>query len=158
MTRLIDADALMEFCSNQKSKTISNNDIARFPTAPTIAEPYSPYTDIETIKEPYTEDDYWNGTAVSGDLISRAEAVGYIDRVTNSGLGKNKSLDYIRKYIERMPSVSAERVGEWIEVEDYNGDIHYQCSNCKEEFYLEYGTPKENEYHFCPNCGARMED
>ena len=30
--RLIDADALMEYCSNQKSKTISNNDIARFPT------------------------------------------------------------------------------------------------------------------------------
>lgn len=31
--RLIDADALMEYCSNQKTKTISNNDIARFPTA-----------------------------------------------------------------------------------------------------------------------------
>ena len=31
--RLIDADALMKYCSNQKTKTISNNDIARFPTA-----------------------------------------------------------------------------------------------------------------------------
>ncbi len=31
--RLIDAYALMEYCSNQKTKTISNNDIARFPTA-----------------------------------------------------------------------------------------------------------------------------
>ena len=30
--RLIDANALMEYCSNQKTKTISNNDIARFPT------------------------------------------------------------------------------------------------------------------------------
>lgn len=30
--RLIDADALIEYCENQKSKTISNNDIARFPT------------------------------------------------------------------------------------------------------------------------------
>lgn len=30
--RLIDADALMQYCSNTKSKTISNNDIARFPT------------------------------------------------------------------------------------------------------------------------------
>lgn len=30
--RLIDADALKEYCENQKSKTISNNDIARFPT------------------------------------------------------------------------------------------------------------------------------
>lgn len=30
--RLIDANALMEYCSNQKTKTINNNDIARFPT------------------------------------------------------------------------------------------------------------------------------
>lgn len=32
MPRLIDADALMKYCLNQKSKTISCNDIARFPT------------------------------------------------------------------------------------------------------------------------------
>lgn len=30
--RLINADALMQYCSNTISKTISNNDIARFPT------------------------------------------------------------------------------------------------------------------------------
>lgn len=31
--RLIDADALMDYCNNQKSKTIDANDISRFPTA-----------------------------------------------------------------------------------------------------------------------------
>jgi len=31
--RLINAWDLMEYCNNQKSKTIDNNDIARFPTA-----------------------------------------------------------------------------------------------------------------------------
>ena len=40
------------------------------------------------------------------DCISRADAIAYIDRVTNSGLGKNKSLDYIRKYISALPSVT----------------------------------------------------
>ena len=50
----------------------------------------------------------------SGDLISRADAIAYIDRVINSGLGKNKSLEYIRKYVEKVPSVSAERSVEWI--------------------------------------------
>jgi hypothetical protein len=30
--RLIDADVLMEYCNNQKDKTIDANDIARFPT------------------------------------------------------------------------------------------------------------------------------
>ena len=31
-SRLIDADVLMEYCHNQKTKTIDCNDIARFPT------------------------------------------------------------------------------------------------------------------------------
>ena len=31
--RLIDADALMEYCNNLKDKSIDANDIARFPTA-----------------------------------------------------------------------------------------------------------------------------
>lgn len=31
--RMIDADALMDYCNNQKDKTIDANDIARFPTA-----------------------------------------------------------------------------------------------------------------------------
>lgn len=33
MSRLIDADALMEYVLNLKGKTIGCNDIARFPTA-----------------------------------------------------------------------------------------------------------------------------
>ena len=48
------------------------------------------------------------------------------------------------------------KTGEWVEVEDYNGDIHYQCDQCGDEFILIDGTPKDNNYHFCPNCGARM--
>ena len=52
---------------------------------------------------------------------------------------------------------SAETVhGKWMEIEDYNGDIHYQCDQCGNEFILIDGTPKDNNYHFCPNCGARM--
>lgn len=33
---LISRSALMEYCSNQKSKTIDNNDIARFPSADAV--------------------------------------------------------------------------------------------------------------------------
>lgn len=35
---LIDANALMEYCLNQKEKTIDCNDIARFPTVLTLPE------------------------------------------------------------------------------------------------------------------------
>lgn len=47
--------------------------------------------------------------------------------------------------------------GKWIEVEDYVGDIHYQCDRCGNEFTLIDGTPKDNNYHYCPNCGAKMD-
>ncbi|SET05889.1 hypothetical protein SAMN02910413_1683 [Pseudobutyrivibrio sp. C4] len=36
MTGYINLDAIMEYCQNQKDKTISCNDLARFPTADVI--------------------------------------------------------------------------------------------------------------------------
>ena len=46
----------------------------------------------------------------------------------------------------------------WREREDlYYGWNVWECMNCHEEFILEEGTPVDNEYKFCPNCGARME-
>ena len=50
--RMVDADALMEYCNNLKDKTIDANDIARFPTAvlkeqepvaPRYKDPYHAY-------------------------------------------------------------------------------------------------------------------
>lgn len=34
----------------------------------------------------------------------------------------------------------------------------FQCSNCKEEFVLISGSPKENEYNYCPHCGCKMDE
>ena len=36
MKEYIDKQALMDFCENAKSKTIDNNDIARFPVEPAV--------------------------------------------------------------------------------------------------------------------------
>lgn len=46
---------------------------------------------------------------------------------------------------------------EWIEDEDMYGDPIYHCSNCNEHFVLEEGTPTDNCYFYCPNCGAKMD-
>lgn len=32
----------------------------------------------------------------------------------------------------------------------------YECSSCGEPYVLD-DTPTAHKYHFCPNCGARME-
>lgn len=58
--------------------------------------------------------------------------------------------------IEALSAVAVQ--GEWIEREDWDGDYYYDCSVCGESFVLCDGTPSMNLYHFCPNCGARMEN
>ena len=45
---------------------------------------------------------------------------------------------------------------EWVEDEDMYGDPIYRCSDCDEHFILEEGTPVDNGYFYCPNCGAKM--
>ena len=99
-----------------------------------------------------------------GDLISRANAIRWVKTECNqygkptldydSGL---KVIEHLKKMPSELPSAEATQ-GEWIEVEDYNGDIHYKCDQCGEEWTFPYGTPSENNANFCPNCGARMEN
>jgi hypothetical protein len=47
--------------------------------------------------------------------------------------------------------------GEWIEQEYRTGDIYFTCSVCKEDWFCPDGTPAENNMHFCPCCGAKMD-
>ena len=42
-------------------------------------------------------------------------------------------------------------IDKWFEM-----DI-YTCSKCRESYVLVEGTPKENLWHYCPNCGAKMD-
>ena len=58
---------------------------------------------------------------------------------------------------ERIDRVLKERErphGEWIDLSDGWQEGTYECSNCKAEFVLTEGTPEDNEYNFCPNCGS----
>ena len=56
----------------------------------------------------------------------------------------------------RAIGVQNAKRGEWEEIEDFDGDSHYGCTACGAEFYLEAGTPSDNEYYYCPHCGAEM--
>ena len=46
--------------------------------------------------------DKLNRLPKANDAISRSETLSYIDRVCNSGMGKQKSLEFIKKHIELM--------------------------------------------------------
>ena len=68
------------------------------------------------------------------------------------------SKGYVQGYEEFRSIPSADfaqvRHGIW----ECGEENSWFCSECDEEFYLEDGTPQENGYHFCPNCGARMDE
>lgn len=62
--------------------------------------------------------------------------------------------------IEEAPTVAAVPVvrGEWtvVELNDWGDEVIYECPICKEAFQIIEGTPEENSYNYCPNCGADM--
>ena len=65
----------------------------------------------------------------------------------------------LRKALSAIPSADVVEVkhGEWIEMRDpWGDDPYYNCSCCNDAFVLLEGTPKDNNYNFCPNCGADM--
>lgn len=89
--------------------------------------------------------------------------------------GFNTALVAVKCDLDKVPSVQKEHTethscdcertvthepqkmrGKWETIEGWDGDEVYRCSECGEEYVLIDGTPKENGYHFCPNCGAKM--
>ena len=53
--------------------------------------------------------------------------------------------------------VTVQQCGEWEEIEDdWSMETIYKCSACKEEFITIDGTPADNLWNYCPNCGAKM--
>ena len=87
------------------------------------------------------------------DCISRQEAISAIqDKYYDHAVG----IDIV-DIIAHLPSVTPTKpTGRWIEKEDYNLDTYYECSECGESFCLIDGTPTDNLYNYCPNCGSEM--
>lgn len=63
----------------------------------------------------------------------------------------------IKNLVMFQPAVDTERYAHWEQPSYLDGENGvFQCSNCKEEFVLISGSPKENEYEYCPHCGCKM--
>ena len=61
-------------------------------------------------------------------------------------------------FVENMPAADVQPVkrGKLEERIGYGGwgDTYYHCSLCGSDWVFEEGTPKANEWNFCPHCGA----
>lgn len=96
------------------------------------------YIDAETFAERMLEQWY------TADEEKKAEIVAVLSNI-------------VTPILVSIPTAEVQPVrhGEWIEQEEPYVNT-YECSNCKRWFVLEDGTPKENDYNYCPNCGANM--
>lgn len=65
----------------------------------------------------------------------------------------------VMQALNTMPTVDTVRHAHW-EQPSYSDEENgvFQCSNCKEAFVLISGSPKENKYEYCPNCGCKMDE
>ena len=104
------------------------------------------------------------------DLISRQAAIDAIwTHATN--ILENSDYDlffqdvykmthrHIAELIQNLPSAEPVKHGRWIKEDDYEyGENAWRCSKCGEPYILIEGTPKQNKYSYCPNCGADMRE
>lgn len=94
------------------------------------------------------------------DLISRQAALNELHLLAIEALRKQRRdycaiIDICSNKIKSLPAVQPEqKIGRWIEQTDTQNDVYYVCSNCKEAFTLIEGTPTDNLYNYCPNCGS----
>lgn len=88
------------------------------------------------------------------DYISKGKLMSHIESQYRS-FGEDYDALQILGDIEDFPTEERPH-GEWIDLSDGWQEGTFRCSSCQMEFVLLEGTPEDNEYNFCPNCGARM--
>lgn len=87
------------------------------------------------------------------DCVSREAVKKQFEEVVHNN---GSATEFLVRLWKLQPVQPTRPTGRWIEKEDYNLDTYYDCSECGESFCLIDGTPTDNLYNYCPNCGAKM--
>ena len=116
-------------------------------------------TKAEEVAQPEVAKDT---NVLTNDCISRQAVIDALENIDCSdGIGisalKCDVVEDAINAINALPSAQPERKrGKWIEDDDGWDEVIWRCSECDAVFTLVDGTPEENEYYFCPHCGADM--
>ena len=129
MSDLISRQALCEYALNQKDKSVTPNDIMRFPSAQLA-------TDINV-----------------GDTISRKMAIDAMKSISDS-ICEQQAIDAL---CELPPAQPQRKKGKWIDDDKLNEAIDGYYANCslcgfEMDVHAEHGY-----FEYCPRCGARMD-
>lgn len=98
----------------------------------------------------------------SSDTISRQAAIDALDKRFDSiPMEQTTEILLLRKDLRNLPSAQPQRMrGKWTCGEDEYGIDGYHCDKCG--FFVPWDYTHKfidfiKDYHFCPNCGAKME-
>ena len=86
-------------------------------------------------------------------LIDADRVLGYIDRILAQGTGKKKSFEFIRKYVENMPTIELVQHGRWIPCKERLPEIG--------DTYIVTGIqkdPHEKEWHYFVDVASNYGD
>ena len=101
--------------------------------------------------------------------INREELVEWLKRIPLKDLSDGRGLCRIimeedfKRAIRTIPAGTIIDVapvvhGRWEDsTDEWFGTDVYTCSKCRESYVLVEGTPKQNLWNYCPNCGAKMD-
>lgn len=93
-------------------------------------------------------------------LIDAEELERLFNEQIEQGVGVIGAFDAFADALQDTPTVDAAPVvhGRWEDsIDEWFGTDVYTCSKCRESYVLVEGTPKQNLWHYCPNCGAKMD-
>ena len=118
-------------------------------------------TDEEVYKrfvEPYHK---FNKSEPCEDAVSRDAVIDALSEYVSLEEYEDNSHTFtvkpLIKRIVKLPSITQKlKTGHWIEKDGFDGDVYYDCSECGESWATIEGTPWDNEWKYCPNCGCRM--
>lgn len=88
------------------------------------------------------------------DAISRQAVMDGLEKYHNTDMNID-GLTYAYDLVCKLPSVSTEKTGRWIDVEGYEG-LLCKCSNCCKDGERYKHRTHQSKTNFCPDCGAKM--
>lgn len=75
--------------------------------------------------------------------------------------GYNECMSVIESILSDYSTADVAEVkhGKWIKMYNNPGDGNYYCSECHKyrDIVTRRKTPRDRDFSYCPNCGARME-
>ena len=104
---------------------------------------------------------------MADEYIKRSDAIMAVTRAklpdtTPEGVpianGKRSVADCVRR-IKAIPAVAPQRPhGRWKWISEVDFSLYYfECSECQHHAYGNTASIMMGEYHYCPNCGAKMD-